>query len=143
HCGMPYRDTYVPLLHLAVAAVASLGHVSAARAYHAVTGVTYALGPPMLFLMALRLGAPRGAAFLSALFYSLFSPSALLMPEVVRDLGGFWGPRRLQILTVWGEGPHITAMTLLPVAILALENTLDRRTGRAFAAAVVAIALVL
>jgi hypothetical protein len=40
HCGMPYADTYVPLLHLVVAATAGLGHISAARAYHGVTGVT-------------------------------------------------------------------------------------------------------
>ena len=61
HCGMPYQDTYVPLLHLAVAALSTLGHVSAGRAYHAVTGVAYALGPPALYWMAVRLGAPRGA----------------------------------------------------------------------------------
>ena len=70
HCGMPYADTYVPLLHLVVAATASLGHISAARAYHGVTGVTYALGAPALYWMAVRLGAPRGAALLSALAYS-------------------------------------------------------------------------
>src|ERR1035437_1871091 len=76
HCGMPYQDTYVPLLHLVTATVATLGHLSAARAYHGVIGVTYALGAPALYWMAVRLGARRGAAFLSALFYSLLSPSA-------------------------------------------------------------------
>ena len=40
HCGMPYPDTYVPAVHLVVAAVASLGHISAARAYHAVCVMT-------------------------------------------------------------------------------------------------------
>ena len=35
HCGMPYQDTYVPLLPLTVAATASLAHISAAHAYHA------------------------------------------------------------------------------------------------------------
>jgi hypothetical protein len=142
HCGMPYQDTYVPLLHLVAAATASLGHIPAARAYHGVIGVTYALGAPALYWMAVRLGAPRGAAFLSALFYSLFSPSALLMADVARDLGGFWYGRRLQVMTVYGEGPHVTAMTLLPVAILALECALVKRTGRALALAAIPIALV-
>src|ERR1019366_6569169 len=131
---------YVPLLHLVVAATASLGHIPAARAYHGVIGVTYALGAPALYWMAVRLGARRGAALLAALCYSLFSPSALLMADVARDLGGYG--RRLQVMTVYGEGPHVTAMTLLPVVILALENALVKRTGRALALAAVSIALV-
>lgn len=142
HCGMPYPDTYVPLLHLVVAATSSLAHVSAARAYHGVTGVAYALGPPALYWMAVRLGAPRGAALLSALFYSLFSPSALLMPEMAKDLGGYWYGRRLQVMTVYGEGPHVAAMTLMPVVILALQNALAKRDGRSFGFAAIAIALV-
>jgi hypothetical protein len=142
HCGMPYADTYVPLLHLLVAATASLGHISAARAYHGVTGVTYALGAPALYWMAVRLGAPRGAALLSALGYSLFSPSALLMADVARDLGGYSYGRRLQVMTVYGEGPHVTAMTLLPLVVLALQNALVKRTGRAMALAALSIALV-
>ena len=142
HCGMPYQDTYVPLLHLVVADAAGLGHIPAARAYHGVIGVTYALGAPALYWMAVRLGAPRGAAFLSALGYSLFSPSALLMADVARDLGGYWYGRRLQVLTVYGEGPHVTAMTLLPVVVLALENALVKKTRRALALAALSIALV-
>jgi hypothetical protein len=97
HCGMPFQDTYVPLLHLVVAATASLGHISAGRAYHGVTGVAYASGAPALYWRAVRLGAPRGAALLSALCYSLFSPSALLMADMARDLGGFWYGRHLQV----------------------------------------------
>jgi len=142
HCGMPYQDTYVPLLHLVVAAMTSLGHMSAARAYHSVVGVTYALGPATLYWMAVRLGAPRGMAFLSALLYSLVSPSAWLMPNIRIDVGGWWYARRLQVVTVYGEGPHVTAMTILPVVILALQNLLEKRTGRALALAAIPFALV-
>ena len=142
HCGMPYQDTYVPLLHLAVAAVASLAHIPTARAYHALVAVTYLLGPGTLYLMASRLGAQPGAAFLAGLSYSLLSPSAFLMPNVARDIGGLWQNRRLQVLTVYGEGPHISAMTLIPVVILALEYAINRRTGRALAFAAISVALV-
>jgi hypothetical protein len=142
HCGMPYEDTYVPLLHLIVAAVAALGRISAAHAYHIVVGIAYALGPVTLYLMAVYLGAGRGAAFLSAVTYSLFSPSALLIPDVAYDLGGRWFGRRLQVLTVYGEGPHISAMSLLPLAIAALAYAVEKRTGRSFALAAVALALI-
>jgi hypothetical protein len=142
HCGMPYRETYVPLLHLLTAATATLGHMSAAHAYHTVIGAIYVFGPATLYLMAVRLGARRGAAFLAALFYSLCSPSAFFMPGVEKDIGGLWYARRLQVLAVYGEGPHISSMTLLPVVILALENALSSRTRRALALAAIAIALV-
>jgi uncharacterized membrane protein len=135
HCGMPYQETYVPLVHLVVAAVASLAKISAAHAYHDVIGVAYSLGAVTLFLMAMRLGASRGAAFLAGLAYSLFSPSALLMPDVARDVGGWFYCRRLQVLTVYGEGPHVTSMALLPLVILALQHALERRTRRSFALA--------
>jgi hypothetical protein len=38
----------------------------------------------------MRLGASRGAAFLAALAHSLFSPSALLMPDVANDIGAWF-----------------------------------------------------
>ena len=46
-------------------------------------------------------GAHRGAAFLSALLFSLFSPSLLIMPEMAKDAGGLWYSRRLQVMTVY------------------------------------------
>jgi hypothetical protein len=141
HCGMPFQDTYVPLVHLASAAVITVFHLPAGRAYHSVTGAMYALGPATLYLMAVRLGARRGAAILAALLYSLVSPSALLMPEIGRDIGGFWNPRRLQVMTVYGEGPHVSAMTWIPVVILALQYAVERRTRRAVALAAIAMAL--
>ncbi len=142
HCGMPYQDTYVPLLHLIVAATARFGHVTAAHAYHSVIGITYALGPVALYFLAVRLGASRGAAFCGALFYSLLSPSAFLIHNIRVDVGSLWYARRLQVLTMYGEGPHITAMTLLPIVILALESALQKRTTRAWVLAAISIAIV-
>ena len=140
HCGMPHSETYVPLVHLIVAALISLTKISAAHAYHDVTAVTYSLGAVTLFLMTMGLGARRGAAFLAALIYSLFSPSALLQPDVARDIGGWFNCRRLQVLTVYGEGPHVTSLAILPLAIMALQYALERRTPRSFGLAALAIA---
>lgn len=142
HGGMPYQNTYVPLLHLATAAYATLPGVDPARAYHAVTGLAYALGPVTLYWMARRFGASRGAAFLGGLLYSTFSPSGVILPVMGRDMGGWMYARRLQVLVDYGEGPHVTAMTLAPVALLALERSLRLATSRAFAWAALALALV-
>ena len=142
HCGMPYEDTYVPLLHWMVAGVATLTRISAAHSYHIVVGIAYALGPVTLYLMAVHLGAARGSAFLSAAIYSLFSPSTLLMPAVARDVGGVFFARRLQVLTVYGEGPHISATTLLPLVIMALAYAVQRRSWRSMAIAALALATI-
>jgi hypothetical protein len=102
----------------------------------------YVFGPVTLYWLALRLGAHRGAAFAAALFYSLVSPSTLLMPQMARDMGGWWFAQRFHVLTGYGEGPHVSAMTLIPIVVLALQNALERRSRRAFALAALPIALV-
>jgi hypothetical protein len=141
-CGMPYQDTYVPLLHLVVAAVATIAKWPAAHAYHAVLGVTYSLGAVTLYVLARRLDAERPAAVFAGLVYSLFSPSAFILPEFGVDLGNPLAGRRLQVMTVYGEGPHVSAIALIPLALLVLEYAVRRRTGRSLALASLALGAV-
>jgi len=122
--GIPWQNTYPPLLHLIVAA---LGAMSPAHAYHAVTAAFYCLGPVTLYWLALRLCGSRACSFAAGLFYSLVSTSAFLIPAVRRGGLGFSGPRRLQAMVQFGEGPHVAAMTLLPLAILLLSLALEKR----------------
>ncbi len=125
--GVPYQNTYPPLLRFVVAIVEKLTGASPALAYHFVIAVFYALGPVTLFWLALRLSRSRAFSFGAALFYSLFSPSALLSAAILRDLGGPFNPRRIQALLQYGEGPHIASMTLLPIAIVALDVALEKK----------------
>lgn len=127
YTGVPYENTYPPLLHLITAATASVTGLSPAGAYHVVGAVAYCLGPVTLFWLALRLSGRRLESFAAAVFYSLVSTSALLMPRVALDMHTAWAPRRLHTLAVYGEAPHLLAMTLLPVALLALDWALERR----------------
>ncbi|HJZ98021.1 MAG TPA: hypothetical protein VKE70_16035 [Candidatus Solibacter sp.] len=142
HCGMPYQDTYVPLVHLSVALTSMASGLSAARSYHFVTAVAYCLAPVTLYWMARMLGAERVPALFSAIVLSVFSPCAVMFPEYARDLGSIFLPRRLQVLLVYGEGPHVTAIASIPIVILALENAFAKRTRRSFALAALAMALV-
>ncbi len=125
--GIPYQNTYLPLLHLIVAAVAKLLGISPALSYHAVTAAFYCLGPVTLFWLAWRLTASRGYSFAAGLAYSLFSSSVLLISAVRQDLGSLFLPRRFETLVRYGEGPHVVSMTLLPVAILCLHNAIEKR----------------
>jgi hypothetical protein len=125
--GVPYQNAYLPLHPFAVAATTGLFGMSPGHAYHALTAVFYALGPVTLFLLALKLSGSRAYSLGASLIYSFSSPAALLIPAVARDVGSVWHARRLQDLVQYGEGPHIAAMTLLPVAVLLLVVAFKRR----------------
>lgn len=142
--GVPYHNTYPPLLHLIVAAVAWLAGISPALSHHAVTAAFYALGPVTLYLLVLELSRKRGASLLAALACSLFSPAPVLASSLRAWAGTPLWPTRLQALLVYGDGPHIASVTLLPVAILALHWAVERRRpwpvfGAAAALAAVAL----
>ena len=138
--GIPYQNTYPPLFHLTVAAMAALLRISPAQAYHAVCGVVYCLGPLTLFWMAYRLSGYRGRSFVAALLYSLISPCLLLSRALRVDTGGLLAPRRFYGIVFYGDTPHIAALALLPVAIVLLHRALAKRTPGSIALATAALA---
>ena len=140
--GVPYPETYPPLLHWTVGLVLSHTAASPGLAYHFVTAMAYALGPVTLFWMAWRLCGSRACALAAAFVYSLVSPTCLLVKAARLDSGGFLGPRRLVPLVMWGEGPHLTSLCLLPLAIGMLHVALTKRRAWYWVAAAVAIASV-
>jgi hypothetical protein len=140
--GIPFIHTYSPLLHRVVAAVSTLAGTSIGHTYHAVTAVFYSLGAVTLYWMALRLCRSRAYSFAAALLYSLVSTSTLLIPGVDTDAGGLWGLRRLQAMVGYGEGPHITGMTLLPLAIALLDIAFEKRRAHWWCLAVLSLAAV-
>ena len=140
--GMPFANTYPPLLH-AIAALVSVGaRISPALAYHAVTASFYCLGPVALFLFVARHTGRASAGFAAGLLWSLFSPSAALLPELRADIGGVLHARRLQCAVHYGEGPHAAALALIPLALMAVEVAFARRRPVHFLWAVLASAAV-
>ena len=140
--GVPFENTYSPLLQVIDAIVAKAAHCSTALAFHAVIAFFYCLGPVCLFLFAWKSSKLLHAGFLSALLYSLFSPS-LLLPAVRHDIGSWHNARRLQTLVHYGEGGHNVVLSLLPLALLCAYLAVTRRnfvwcatTGVLFAALV-------
>jgi hypothetical protein len=127
YLGIPWQNSYPPVLHVIVAGYASLFGVSTGLAHHAVTAFFYCLGPVSLLLLVLRLSRRWDMAGAAALAYSLLSPSICLISDVRHDVPDLFFPRRLQALVVYGEGPHITSMALFPLAVLLLDLALDRR----------------
>lgn len=138
--GVPYQNTYPPLLPMATSAASLLGRCSPALAYHAVVAFVYCAAPVALFLLCRRLSGATGTSFFAGLLYSVVAPSAFLIADVRRDLGGVLRPRRLQTLVVYGEGPHVTGLALLIVSILLLDVAIVRRRPQFYVLAALACA---
>jgi hypothetical protein len=125
--GIPFRNTYPPLLHAIVAMVAAGLRISPALAHHAVTALFYSLGSVTVFWLAYRLANDWRPALLTGALYSAVSPSAFLVSAIRHDLGSVWYPRRFEALVHYGEGPHLTSLMLLALAIALLHRALERR----------------
>lgn len=138
--GVPYQNTYPPLLHWVVALVAGARGITPAHAYHWTIAVIYCLGPVTVFLLVRGLSGSRWAGFAAGWMYTALSPSAWLISKIVTDLGSPLRPRRLQALLLYGEGPHVSAMTLLPVALLLLHLAVVKKKAPFVLAAALALA---
>ena len=142
YAGIPYADTYPPLLHWICGLVVSFAGVSPGLAYHFVTATFYSLGPVTLFWLAWRLCGSRACALIAGIGYSLVSPTCLLVIEARLSAGGYFAPRRLETLVKYGEGPHVASICLLAIAIGLLHLALQKRKPVYWAAAALAVASV-
>jgi hypothetical protein len=128
YAGIPFRNSYPPLLNILVALSSAVLNVSVARAHHVVTALFYCAGPVFTYLMMARLSRRRFPSFCAALLYSVVSPVALMVHKVALDMGHPLRPRRLGTLIAYGDGPHIAALALVPLALYCLDLALEKRT---------------
>ena len=140
YTGIPYQNTYPPLLPLSVAALAAVARITPGLAYHALTAALYCLGPVALFWLVHRLSGSRTQALFAGLVWSLFSPSCFLIPDVRRDTLNYFDVRRFQVLSEYGEGPHIASMALMLVALALLDAAVRKSDVRRWLLCSVALA---
>ncbi len=140
--GMPFEDTYLPLLTWLTALGSALARCSPAHAFHFLLALTYSLAPVFLFLFAQGISGRAAPSAWAALLWSLLSPAALF-PRLWTDMGGHWGMRRLQNIVFYGESPHSVALCLLPLSLWLTARFLNRRTILRFVTAVVAAVAVM
>jgi hypothetical protein len=138
--GIPYQNSYPPLMHLVVAAVSAAMRWSPALAYHATAGFVYCAGPVTLFWLCCRLSRRMSASFFAGVIFSFVSPAAMLIGDVRSDLGSVMRPRRLQTLIVYGEDPHLMGLTLLAISIMLLDYACEKRRPWAYTLAAVSFA---
>jgi hypothetical protein len=142
NAGMPFENTYLPLVSGLVAIGSAITRCSPAHVFHFLAALGFCLGPVFLFLFARQVSRRVAPSLLAALIWSLLSPAALI-PRILDDMGTPWGSRRLQNIVFYGETPHNLSLSLLPLALLLLSRLLDQGNARRFALCVLAAATVI
>ena len=137
--GIPFEYTYPPLVPALAAAIAWMRGVPAEVGYQSVTGLVYILGPLTLFFAGWRLTRAPGASFGAALGYSLTAITQVLLPDADFAWKNFWEARRLFVVTVWDDTPHVAALVLLPLFVLCLARSLERRRPIYYAGAALCV----
>jgi hypothetical protein len=136
YCGTRFDYIYPPALRYGTAALTKFTPWLPVRAYHIYTAFFYAVGIAAVFLLILAGTRSKGAAWLGAAAVAFTSPSFLFLPHIRADSVFHW-PQRLHALIRYGEGPHITAFSILPLALAAAWFGL--RGGRPAALALAAV----
>jgi hypothetical protein len=142
NAGIPFENTYLPLVGVLVAVLARLGSCSPAHAFHFIAALTYSLAPVFLFLFARALSGRIAPGAAAAVLWSLLSPS-VIFPLILKETGTPWVIRRLQTMVFYGETPHNVALCLLPLSLWLTVRFLDRPTARRFGIATLAAAAVM
>jgi hypothetical protein len=133
YCGTRFDYIYPPALRYGTALISLLARISTARAYHLYTAFFYALGISGVYLLVYAGSRSRAQAWLASIGTALLSPALMLM-ENFRNDSQYWVPQRLHVLAVYGEGPHISSLSILGFALAASFVALREWTPRAFAA---------
>ena len=142
YCGTRTDYVYPPALRYGTAIISkAVPKVIPVRAYRIYTAFFYCFGICAVYLLARMGSKSRLAGWLAAAATALVSPSYLFNPNLRADT--FWlMPYRLNVLVRYGEGPHMTALAWIPLALLFAFRTLQRWRPVSFALASVCCAMV-
>jgi hypothetical protein len=116
--GTRFDYVYPPALRYGTAALSRWLDVSPARGYHLYTALLYCVGIAAVYLFIRTGSGSRGWAWWTAAAAGLISPAFLFLQHFRLDYKNlYWMPVRLGVLVRYGEGPHMSAFALLPLAL--------------------------
>jgi len=125
YCGTRFDYIYPPALRYGTALISAWSGIPAARAYHFFTASFYVFGIVAVYWLVRAGARSRSAALLASSATTLLSPCFLLLANL-RDDSIYWIPQRLHVLMAYGEGPHISALAVLPAALAASWLALEK-----------------
>lgn len=142
YCGTRTDYIYPPALRYGTAVISkAVPKVLPVRAYHLYIAFFYCFGIAGVYLLARAASNSRAAGWIAAAATALVSPSFLFVPELAVE--SFWRmPYRLNVLVRYGEGPHMTALAWIPLALLFSFRGLQRWRPASIALASISCAMV-
>jgi len=141
YAGTRFDYVYPPALRYGTALLSKVVGYWPVKAYHVYTGFFYCVGIAGVYLLVRLANRSRRMAWLCAVATALMSPSFVFLTPMRKD-SWQWIPLRLGVLAKYGEGPHMTALALIPIALAFAWVSFDRRRLWAVAAAAVSCAAV-
>ena len=114
YCGTRFDYVYPPLLRYGTALLSFL--YIPVEAYHVFIGIMFSLGIAAVYFMVRAMEMSRLQAWFSAAATALVSPSFVFLADMRHDSPHLM-PARLDVLVRYGEGPHISSLSILPFAL--------------------------
>jgi hypothetical protein len=142
YTGTRFDYIYPPALRYGTALLTKVFGWWTVKSYHFYTTFFYCVGIAGVYLLVRAGGRSRAAGWLCALATGLMSPTLLLFKNMRIDAGNWHVPVRFGVLIRYGEGPHITALCLLPIALSFTWWALEAKRPRALALAAIFCAAV-
>ncbi len=139
--GTRFDYVYPPALRYGTAMLSRMVGYWPVKAYHVYVGFFYCVGIAGVYFLV-RIGArSRVMAWLCGIATAVMSPSFLFMTNMRNDAWRFL-PVRLGVIAKYGEGPHMTALALIPIAMAFAWMAFERSRPAAMALAAVGCAAV-
>ena len=141
YAGQPTQFSYPPLLPYTASTLHWLTGMEPFHAYRFIVGSLACLGPVAL---AFAFYYFTGSVWLSLLLgfaYTTASPVYGLFEKIDGDRGLYYLPWRILVLMKYGEGPHVSGLTLLPLILVTLRWGLSRHDWPSLFAMAIALAV--
>jgi hypothetical protein len=142
YTGTRFDYIYPPALLYGTALLSKVFGWWTVKAYHFYTIFFYCVGIVGVYFLVRVAGRSRGAAWIAAMATAVLSPSFFFLKNMRLDAGPWRVPVRFGVLIRYGEGPHITALCLLPIALAFTWRALESKRPRSLALAGIFCALV-
>ena len=134
--GTRFDYIYPPMLRYGTALGTRIFGWWPVKAYHFYAALLYSIGIAGVYFL-MRVGTKsRAGAWLAAVATALMSPIFLFMPRFRND-AWLLHPQRLGVLVKYGEGPHMSALALIPIALGFTWLALEKPRAWAIAAAAI------
>lgn len=139
--GARFDHLQSPATVFGTAILSKFLRVVPAHGYHILIGVFYCLGVAGVYFMVRVWSQRRLTGWIAAGAYAILSPVFVIFPAYLNDsLLGM--PLRLNYMLKWGDGPHISALSIIPFALGWLWIALRHHSTAALLACSAASALV-